>query len=190
MNSANRRKIEIIDKDIELIDKALGSDDEIEVKNIHRIIDGKYQACISNWGKSMYAHHLEYGFAYDNLEISSLKDNLRLMRAKLEAFREGWNDSFVGEPQNNVNVTVNNNISIDIAFENARELIENMPGLTDSETEEIKSKIDELERIDNESITKKKKWEKVKPIIKFALDKGVDVGIAIMTLVLQMKMMQ
>lgn len=189
MNSANRRKIEIINKDIELIGKALESDDEALVKDIHRTIDGKYQSCIANWGKSMYAHHLEYGFAYNNLGLSSLKDNLRLMRAKLEVFREGWNESFVGENQNSVNVTVNNSINIDIAFENARELIENMPGLTDSETEEIKSKIDELEQIDGESITKKKKWEKIKPIIQFALDKGVDVGIAIMSLVLQMKMM-
>lgn len=79
MNSLNRRRIEIIDKDIELIDKALESDDEIEVKNIHRTIDGKYQSCIANWGKSMYAHHLEYGFAYDHLGISLIVSTIAVL---------------------------------------------------------------------------------------------------------------
>jgi len=53
---------------------------------------------------------------------------------------------------------------------------------------EIKSKIDDLENIYKESISKKKKWEKVKPILSFAIDKGADVAIAIMSLLLQMKL--
>lgn len=63
-----------------------------------------------------------------------------------------------------------------------------MPGLTDADTEEIKSKIDELENIAKEQTPKKKKWEKAKPILKFALDKGADVAITIMGLVMQMKL--
>ena len=53
---------------------------------------------------------------------------------------------------------------------------------------EIKEKINELESISNEKIPKKKKWEKVKPILSFALDKGADVAITIMGLILQMKL--
>ena len=56
MNSVKRRKIEIINKDIELIDKALESDEAV-VKDIHRTIDGKYQSCIANWEKSMYGRY-------------------------------------------------------------------------------------------------------------------------------------
>ena len=52
---------------------------EIEVKNIHRTIDGKYQSCIANWGKSMYAHHLEYGFAYDHLGISLIVSTIAVL---------------------------------------------------------------------------------------------------------------
>ncbi|KRK60856.1 hypothetical protein FC31_GL000047 [Limosilactobacillus antri DSM 16041] len=63
-----------------------------------------------------------------------------------------------------------------------------MPGLNEAETEELKAKIDELEQINNEKISKKKKWEKVKPIISFVLDKGADVAITIMGLILQMKL--
>ncbi|CBK74196.1 hypothetical protein CIY_13960 [Butyrivibrio fibrisolvens 16/4] len=63
-----------------------------------------------------------------------------------------------------------------------------MPGLNQADTEEIQSKIDELENISQEGISKKKKWEKVKPILLFALDKGADVAITIMGLILQMRL--
>ena len=63
-----------------------------------------------------------------------------------------------------------------------------MPGLNEAETEEMKAKIDEQEQINNEKISKKKKWEKAKPIISFVLDKGADVAITIMGLILQMKL--
>ena len=88
----------------------------------------------------------------------------------------------------NVNVPITNEFNINITFEQARQKIEDMPGLNDEDTEEIKSKIDELENISKESISKKKKWEKVKPILSFAIDKSADVAISIMSLILQMKL--
>ena len=39
-----------------------------------------------------------------------------------------------------------------------------------------------------QGISKKKKWEKIKPILAFVLDKGADVAITIMGLVLQMEL--
>ena len=42
--------------------------------------------------------------------------------------------------------------------------------------------------ISKEKSSCKTKWEKVKPIIAFALDKGADVAIAILSLVMQMKL--
>ncbi len=63
-----------------------------------------------------------------------------------------------------------------------------MPGLNKEQTEEIKAKINELEKINGEKISKKKKWSKVKPILLFVLDKGADVAITIMSLILQMKL--
>ena len=55
-------------------------------------------------------------------------------------------------------------------------------------TGDLLAKIDELEKISKENISRKSKWEKVKPIIAFALDKGADVAIAILSLILQMKL--
>lgn len=45
-----------------------------------------------------------------------------------------------------------------------------------------------LEEIAEESSSRKTKWEKVKPILEFALDKGVDVAITFMSLIVQMKL--
>ena len=63
-----------------------------------------------------------------------------------------------------------------------------MPGLTEKETSELKDKIDELEKINTEKNSRKKKWEKIKPIALFVLDKGVDVAVPILSLIVQMKL--
>lgn len=189
MNSTEKRRTERIIADLNLINKVLQGADEEELKRVHRDLDGRYQSCIKDWGMGMYAHHPVYGFIYDHLGVDSLKDNLRLMRAKLDAFKEGWNAFPASDSQNNINVTINNEISLDVSFNQARSQMDNMAGLTDSETEDIKARIDELEAIAKESLGKKKKWEKIKPIIAFAMDKGVDVAIVFMSLVLQMKLL-
>lgn len=62
-----------------------------------------------------------------------------------------------------------------------------MNALSQEQTDEIIAKIDELEAISKEPLPKKTKWEKVEPILAFAMDKGADVAIAIMTLIVQMK---
>ena len=63
-----------------------------------------------------------------------------------------------------------------------------MTALSREQTDEILEKINELEKISKENTSRKTKWEKVKPIIAFALDKGADVAIAILSLVMQMKL--
>ena len=63
-----------------------------------------------------------------------------------------------------------------------------MTALSREQTDEILEKINELEKISKENTSCKTKWEKVKPIIAFTLDKGADVAIAILSLVMQMKL--
>ncbi len=183
------RKRRVVEADIKILEEALNSNDESLVLSTHKLIDGKYQACIKGWGKGMYGCHPEFGFVYDDLDMASMKDNLETMRPKLLSYIEGWNEnSNDSNDKSDVNVVVNNSISVEISFDSARQKIEDMPGLTQYETEEIQKKIDELEKISKEGISKKKKWEKVKPILTFALDKGDDVAITIMALIMQMKL--
>ena len=173
-----RKRNKTIKHDMLEINNALAKSDDSELEDLHRKIDCKYQAEIIDWGKSMHGYSDKHGFMYEKLETADIRNNLMQMSAKLDGLLIGVN----------VNNTVNNVVDISILFEQARQKIEEMPGLNDEDTEEIKSKIDELENISKESISKKKKWEKVKPILSFAIDKSADVAISIMSLILQMKL--
>lgn len=185
-----RRKA-IINDDIASIEQAINSDDIEQMKNIHMSIEGKYAAYIPTLGLSMYGYNEQIGFDYEYIGKESLKHNLYLMKARIEGYSRNFPVMAVPSAQQNnisVSVPVRNEININITFEQAKQQIEEMPGLNDADTEELKNKIDALENISKESISKKKKWEKVKPILSFALDKGADVAIAIMSLILQMKL--
>lgn len=189
--SNNRRREKEILCDIRKIDTAIQNADPAEMESLHRYLDGKYQYGIADWGKSMYGYIDNLGFEYECLGADSIKDNLSTMKPKLEAFMHGWNakSSFSGPVRNSdVNVTVNNTVNISISFEETRRKIEDMTALSREQTDEILEKIDELEKISKENTSRKTKWEKVKHIIAFALDKGADVAIAILSLVMQMKL--
>ncbi len=191
-SEAHRQK-KAIQSDIHKIDTALQNADPTEMVSLHKYLDGKYQYVIADWGKGMDGYYAEHGFNYEFLDADSLRDNLFLMKPKLEAFMHGWNAivqpvKSVSANTPDVNVTVNNNVTVNVTFEQVREEIEDMAALSREQTDEILEKINELEEISKESSSKKAKWEKVRPIISFALDKGVDVAIAILSLVVQMKL--
>lgn len=184
-----RQRDEMIRQDIDQIDSALENGNLESLVKAHRNIDGKYQACIKDWGKGLYGYHKEYGALYDSMDEETLKNNLEVMRPKLEAFLLGFNVTSTESEINrqDVSVVVNNtNVNLEISFEQAKRNIEEMPGLTQEETEEIIKKIDELEAISKESIPKKQKWARISPILKFVLDKSVDVATMVLSLFLQM----
>lgn len=189
-DAINKRTREI-ELDIRKIDTALRNDNIAEMKELHKYLDGKYQYAIADWGKSMWGYTDGLGFTYDTLDIDSIKENLSMMKPKLEAFIHGWNasgkvSSYSRNPD--VSVTVNNTVNISISFEETRQKIEDMTALNREQTDEILDRINELEEIAKEKSSRKTKWEKVKPIIAFALEKGADVAIAILSLVMQMKL--
>lgn len=185
---------EIIRQDIVAIGQAIDSDDGTKIKNVHIQMDGRYTTYIPDFGKSMYGYSNVNGFAYEYMDKKSLLHNLFIMRGRLEGYihifpiveasriKQGINVNNV------VPVTNTNKIGINVSFKEVSQHIEKMPGLTEKETDEIKDKITELEKINNEEISKKKKWEKIKPIVSFVLDKGADVAVPILSLVLQMKL--
>ena len=183
---------QIVEPDIEAIAEAIESDDEEKMKSIHIKIDGKYSTYIPGFGKSMYGYSSADGFAYNYMEKESYLHNLRIMKGRLEGYLCNFpipkNLKLEQDINVNVPVTNSNDININLSFKDARQQIEEMPGLNEAETEELKAKIDELEQINDEKISKKKKWEKVKSVLSFVLDKGSDAAITIMSLILQMKL--
>ena len=136
--SLQKEKEREVRKDIQKID-SVDKTDEKALQELHRYLDGKYQGCISEWGKSMWCYSKDNGFDYYLMGIDSLIENLNQMKPKLEAYALGWNASKKSSPARstatpNVNVTVNNEININITFEQAREKVQDMTSLTDEQT--------------------------------------------------------
>ena len=173
--------------------KRIESSDSLSITDLfllHREIDGRYQACIKDWYKGLWGSNSQATLIYYNHlqdRPSSLRDNLRMMKAKLETYLFEMN-AILSSEQPSTRVTVTTNVNISLSFEEARFKIENMTALSREQTDEIIQKINELEEISKEKTSRKNKWEKVKPIISFALDKGADAAIAILTLIVQMKL--
>lgn len=183
-----------IRSDIRKIDDALQNADPNVLKELHRYLDGKYQSCITGWGDSMYEYVVGHGFEYEYLGPHALRDNLTLMKPKLEAFLYGWNmnrsTGFSGshfDGSHDVNVTVNNTVNISISFKEARKQVEDMSSLTDEQTREVLERIDEIEQVINTDTSKKSKWEQIKPVLKWLADKSYDLGKTILPLLLKIQ---
>lgn len=86
-----------------------------------------------------------------------------------------------------VNVTVNNNVTVTITFEQVRAKIEDMTSLTDEQTKEALEKVSEIESVVKGEGSKKSKWEKIKPILTWLADKSFDVAMTILPLLLQVQ---
>lgn len=86
---------------------------------------------------------------------------------------------------NTNNNTNENNNYVSVTFESVQDKVNNMTSLPDEDIEEIQKRIGEIEEIVNSKETKSKKWSKAKEIIKWIADKGVDVGIALLPLILK-----
>ena len=138
----------------------------------------------------MYGYNPEYGFNLEFVDQSSIEDNLKLMKPKLEAFSKGWNSKTTtthGAQRQEVSVVLNNTntVQMSITFDDARNQVEEMSALNKEQTDEIIHRIDELEAVLAEKDTRKGKWEKIKPIVTWAIEKGVDVAIIILKLIAQ-----
>lgn len=88
INNPRQRKkegqVKKILSDIKKIDLAVKTDDLEQLKELHRELDGTYQNQIKNWGISMYNYIKDVGFTYEYIDVYSLKDNLKTMKAKLQ----------------------------------------------------------------------------------------------------------
>lgn len=115
--------------------------------------------------------------------------NLQILLEKLEMFEAMDYKNQYALKSEDRSITFNNNnqvtVNLNLTFSEARERVENMSSLQEAEIEEILAKITELEKIVASKERKTKKWEQAKGIIKWVADKGVDVGIALLPLILK-----
>lgn len=168
---------------------------------LYKELTAKYHPYVPNFGDGMYSYYDNSGF-YDDVEGDALRHNLHQAYNKLIVFKaSGYpcirsnaeksdnnivlNANYTSQNVNN-NLNENNN-SVLVSFKQVRQDIEGMTSLTEVEIEEILDKINELEQIVKSAERKSKKWDNAKGIIKWIADKGVDVGISVIPLLLQIK---
>ena len=185
------------DKDLNALKKAVldsnnSESPEIAKLQLYKEITAKYHGYVPKFGDGLYQYNPDFGF-YDDVTGDSLFHNLNQIYNKLQSFKAlGYptlKDTIpkTTTPIVQINNTNENKIDISISFNEVRKKVENMTSLQDTEIDEILTKIDELEKIINSKERKTKKWDNAKAIIHWIADKGVDVGIALLPLLLQIK---
>lgn len=183
----DKQFLEMINSDIQRIDDAVVCGSNISRWALFRELDGRYQSCIVDFYRGMWWADLKGGWLnIDGLHNNpdEVIDNLKIIKAKLETFRFGANAvKLPALPSTQVNVTTN--LHVEVTFEQVRSQIEDMTSLTNDETKEILEKISEIEKAVNSNDSKKTKWEKVKPVLKWIADKSLDVGIKLLPLILK-----
>ena len=165
---------------------------EIAKLQLYKDVTARYHPYVPKLSDGLYEYVQNCAF-YDDVSGEALFHNLKQIYNKLLSFKALGYPSLKEAiphstmPMVQITNTNENKIDISISFSDVRKEIEHMSALPDTEIEEILSKINELEGIVKSSDRKSKKWENAKGIIKWISDKGVDVGIALLPLLLQIK---
>jgi hypothetical protein len=179
----------IVDDDIKRGKEIIEKRDVQNCDGFHDLLISKYSPLIESFDENLYSLLYEKNEGLYNAYFA----NIKMMIEQLELSRAMGFKNMKSLIAEGTGITINNNntnsntVDINVSFEQARGTIENMTALPDPEVEEILSKIDELEKIIQSSDRKTKKWENAKGIVKWIADKGVDVGMTLIPLLLQIQ---
>ncbi len=181
-----------VQSDIERIENALTANSSKDnLMKLHREIDGRYQSCVLNWYQGLEAVYFFKDkpprLDYDELagyDVKYIKDSLSMMKSKLETYIFGMNAVSLPEPPSTT-VNVTTSVNLNVTFEQVRSQIEDMTSLTDEQTQDVLSKVDEIENVVKNKGSKKSKWEKIKPILMWLADKSFDVAMTVLPLLLK-----
>lgn len=165
---------------------------EAEKLQLYKAVTTRYHGYIPKLSDGLYQYFPNRGL-YGDVYGKELISNVESLYNKMYTFKAmGYPvDDKMTSQQNTQMVQINNSntnenkVDINISFAETRKKIENMNSLPESEIEEILEKIEELEKIVNSQDRKNKKWENANSIIKWIADKGVDVGLAFLPLLMR-----
>lgn len=166
--------------DIEACEKQLS--DKKGSQRLFEALIARYNTVYHNFdkeiivsGKSSFGDEFDY-----RPEINSIKEKLKMILVTGILKDENIRSSFI-----NITNSNENNVNINISFEDARQKIEAMTGLSDAETQDALEKVNFIEKVIESKESKKSKWQKLKPILLWVADKSVDIGIALLPLLLK-----
>lgn len=191
-----KNMISVAAEDLGYIETIIENNSFSEPSKIKTYIDrlkGKYnnENIIKDFSNDL---HEEYEIKYPNgrvrkgvIDRSKIKSDLNKIRGKLEMFinTEGFNfEKEKEEDSGKVTINLTNTQTQEqsqtqtIKVENIIEQISNSSSLDQKTIDEIVSKLKQIEDIISTSDkTKAQKWQKIKDIGKYLLDKSIDVGI-------------
>lgn len=163
---------ELMSSDIESLRKAIEEDsvEEDEKQRLYLSITAKYHSYVPQFGDGLYQYYAEYGL-YDKVSGTDLDFNLNNIYNKLMAFQSlnypGLGATVANAPSTVVNITNSNenNNTINVSFEKARETVNLMTSLPDEDIEEIQKRINELEKIVNSKESKSKNGQRQKTLL-------------------------
>ena len=166
--------------------------DNVDVMPFLNELIGKYSKVSKNFPE------VEMNSIAIRIDPNIPRNNVHLIRGFLVAYISNDCQDYTFDKETDGSLSQNNNSEINInisnknenniivkSFDEAKKEIENMSSLPDEDIEEILEKVNQLEQIVNSNDRKSKKWSKAKELVKWVADKGVDVGIALLPLVLK-----
>lgn len=191
-------------KDIKRITDTIAQNQFPEIQELYQELYATYKSELTDLeGSLLPLHDLSSRFMnfnrdpHDQLPRTEYPanyiKNLKVIRGRLELLLD--NDKESGENKS-LNITINNDnkssatnsvtMNINITFEDVKNQINSMEDVLGyDEVQLINSKIDELQKIVESSTKKSEKWKSIKEIGKWIFDKSVDVGIALLPLLLK-----
>lgn len=168
-------------EDIKELDRIIKSENETEMKEEYNKLIAKYSKVIPDFSNSMDGYDIKHEYFFE-VSGDSLKKNLKSIYEKMNTCS---NLNFVNinlkddkeGPLLQITNNNQNSMEVNLTFEQLRQKTESITSVSDEEIDEIIEKINEIENICKSNERKTKKWEKVKIIIIWLMDKGVDVAI-------------
>lgn len=168
-------------EDINELDKIIKSENETEMREEYNKLIAKYSKVIPDFSNNMDGYDIKHEYFFD-VGAESLKKNLKSIYEKmnicsnLNFIKINLKDDKEG-PLFQINNNNQNSMEVNLTFEQLKQKTESITSVSDKEIDEIIEKINEIENICKSNERKTKKWEKVKRIIIWLMDKGVDVAI-------------
>ena len=173
-------------------DKSNRDTPEVAKQELYSEVTAKYHPYITKFSKGLYEYY-EQQEIYEIVSGKTLFFNLGQIYNKMLLFKTLGYPGLLEKTKETpatvfhiTNTNENHNVNT-VTFEGVRKQIENMSALPDREIDEILEKVNELEKIVSSKERKSKKWESAKGIIKWIADKGVDVGISLLPLLIQIQ---
>ncbi len=178
-------------KDTEELKSIIDDFDNIGPSTLNPLYDSliaKYSKIVPDFSDNIEGYRKSDGFFFP-VERVSLKKNIKNIYEKMMVcVRLNFINIKFADVSNIPFFQINNNnqntMEVNLTFEQLKDRVENITSVNNEEIDEILEKINEIEDICKSNDRKTKKWEKIKKILVWIMDKGIDVAIQVIPTVI------